>query len=58
VDFFSRMIVGWRFAAHMRDPLVLDALEMAVGQRQPQTRGLLVHHSDQGSSPAATSRSR
>ena len=49
LDVFSRMIVGWQFAAHMRDTLVLDALEMAVGQRRPQTRGLLVHHSDQGS---------
>jgi transposase InsO family protein len=49
LDVFSRMLVGWQFAAHMRDSLVLDALEMAVGQRQPETRGLLVHHSDQGS---------
>ena len=49
LDVFSRMIVGWQFAPHMRDTLVLDALEMAVGQRRPQTRGLLVHHSDQGS---------
>jgi putative transposase len=49
LDVFSRMVVGWQFAAHMRDTLVLDALEMAVGQRQPRTRGLLVHHSDQGS---------
>jgi putative transposase len=49
LDVFSRMIVGWQFASHMRDELVLDALAMAVGQRQPTTRGMLIHHSDSGS---------
>ncbi len=49
IDVFSRMIVGWQFASHMRTDLVLDALEMAVGVRAPETRGLLVHHSDMGS---------
>jgi len=49
LDVFSRKIVGWQFAAHMRTSLVLDALEMAVGLRTPQTRGMLIHHSDQGS---------
>lgn len=46
LDAFSRRIVGWAMANHLRTELVLDALEMAVGQRRP--RGV-IHHSDQGS---------
>jgi putative transposase len=46
-DAFSRRIVGWSMADHMRHELVVDALEMALAQRRP-ARGL-VHHSDQGS---------
>jgi putative transposase len=49
LDVFSRMIVGWQFACHMRTELVLDALGMAVAQRRSRTRGMLIHHSDQGS---------
>jgi putative transposase len=45
VDAFSRRVVGWSMANHLRAELVLDALEMAVGQRRP--RGV-IHHSDQG----------
>lgn len=48
VDCFSRFIVGWRLAAHMRTDLPLDALEMALWQRDVQS-GQLVHHSDRGS---------
>src|SRR4051794_11823077 len=47
MDCFSRRIVGWAIADHLRAELVIDALEMAVARRQP-ARGL-VHHSDQGS---------
>jgi putative transposase len=36
VDACSRKIVGWSMANHLRTELVLDALEMAVGQRRPQ----------------------
>ena len=43
---FSRRIVGWSMADHLRTELVLDALEMAVGQRKPRD---VIHHSDQGS---------
>jgi len=39
-------IVGWSMANHLRAELLLDALEMAVGQRRPKD---VVHHSDQGS---------
>lgn len=46
-DLFSRRIVGWSMADHMRTELVVDALKMAVHRRQPE-RGL-IHHSDQGS---------
>ena len=49
LDVFSRMIVGWQFAQHMRTSLVLDALEMAVGNRTPDPGELLIHHSDRGS---------
>ena len=45
-DLFSRLIVGWSMADHLRAELVVDALEMAVARRRPE-RGL-IHHSDQG----------
>lgn len=48
VDAFSRMIVGWRVAAHMRTDMVLDALEMARWSRGTDLEGL-VAHSDAGS---------
>jgi putative transposase len=47
VDCFSRFIVGWRLAAHMRTDLPLDALEMALWQRDVRS-GQLTHHSDRG----------
>jgi putative transposase len=46
-DAFSRRIVGWQMADHMRTELVVGALEMAVSQRRPEPG--LIHHSDQGS---------
>ena len=46
LDAWSRKVVGWPMANHLRAELVLDAMEMAVGQRRP---GNVVHHSDQGS---------
>jgi putative transposase len=45
-DLFSRRIVGWAMAAHMRQDLVIDALRMAVAARKPP-RGT-IHHSDHG----------
>ena len=47
VDAFSRLIVGWRVAAHMRTQMVLDALEMARTSRGAHLGGL-VAHSDAG----------
>jgi putative transposase len=49
IDAYSRRIVGWQFASHMRTDLVLDALRMALHQRQPGADVALVHHSDAGS---------
>ena len=45
-DVFSRRIVGWQLASHLRTDLPLDALEMAVYQRRPGEA--LIHHSDRG----------
>lgn len=47
VDCYSRMVVGWATAAHMRDELCLAALDGAIARRNPPP-GLL-HHSDRGS---------
>lgn len=46
LDLYSRKIVGWSMAEHMRVDLVKDALSMALLRRRP-ARGLL-HHSDRG----------
>jgi len=45
LDAWSRRIVGWAMATHLRTELVLDALNMALWQRRPQA---VIHHSDQG----------
>jgi len=46
MDLYSRRIVGWSMADHLRTELCLDALQMAIKQRT-KIRGL-VHHSDRG----------
>jgi putative transposase len=46
LDLFSRRVVGWAMTDHMRETLVNEALQMALGRRQPES-GLL-HHSDRG----------
>jgi transposase InsO family protein len=46
LDCYSRMIVGWQIATHLRTDLILDALEMAIFRRDV-TAGL-VHHSELG----------
>jgi len=45
LDVWSRRVVGWCMATHLRTELVLTALEMAVWRRQPSG---VIHHSDQG----------
>lgn len=49
LDVFSRMIVGWQIANHMRTELPLDALEMALWRRRIKKDCGLIHHSDRGS---------
>jgi len=51
IDVYSRRVVGWQFAEHMRTDLVLDALRMALGLRGRGADVELVHHSDAGSQP-------
>ena len=46
LDAWSRRVVGWSMASHLRTELVLDALNMAIWQRRPEQ---VIHHSDQGS---------
>jgi putative transposase len=45
VDAFSRRVVGWAMALHLRTELVLTALDMALAQRRPAA---VIHHSDHG----------
>ncbi|MCY1066671.1 IS3 family transposase [Nannocystis sp. RBIL2] len=52
IDLFSRRVVGWSMADHMRTELVLGALRAALGHREPSDEGL-VFHSDRGSQYAA-----
>jgi putative transposase len=49
IDVYSRRIVGWQLAGHMRTDLVLDALRMALSRRRAGADVELVHHSDAGS---------
>jgi putative transposase len=46
IDAWSRRVVGWSMASHLRTELVLDALEMALWNRRPKPG--LIHHSDHG----------
>lgn len=45
IDAWSRRVVGWAMATHLRTGLVLEALQMAIQQRRPQD---VIHHSDHG----------
>ena len=49
LDVYSRRIVGWQFAGHMRAQLVVDALQMALATRERVAHVELIHHSDKGS---------
>ena len=54
LDVWSRRIVGWAIGEQMTAELVLAALNMALQQRKPVG---VIHHSDQGSTPALPSAS-
>jgi transposase InsO family protein len=49
IDVFARRIVGWRVSSSMHTDFVLDALEQALYDRQPERNNSLIHHSDRGS---------
>lgn len=49
IDVYSRRVVGWQLASHMRTDLVLDALRIALGTRQVGADSRLVAHTDRGS---------
>lgn len=49
LDAYSRRIVGWQAATHMRTDLPLDALEMALWRQKIKKDAVLIHHSDRGS---------
>jgi putative transposase len=52
VDLFSRRVVGWAMAQHLRTQLVEDALDAALGAREPAPN--MIHHSDRGCQYAST----
>jgi transposase InsO family protein len=49
IDVYARRIVGWRVSRSMHTDFVLDALEQALYDRQPERDGSLICHSDRGS---------
>jgi len=48
LDVYTRRIVGWKLASHMRQSLVSDAFEMALVGRQEHEDGAMIAHSDNG----------
>jgi transposase InsO family protein len=53
LDVYSRKVVGWSMASHLRTELVVDALEMALWRRKPEAG--LIHHTDRGAQYTALS---
>jgi transposase InsO family protein len=47
LDAFSRKVIGWALATHLRAELAIEALDMAIAARRPAP-GSLIHHSDRG----------
>ncbi len=56
LDIYSRRVVGWSMATHLRTELVVDALEMALWRRNPDVG--LIHHTDRGAQYTALSFSK
>ena len=48
VDAWSRRVIGWSIADHLRTELVTDALDMAIWRRRPEPGSGLIHHADHG----------
>ena len=55
IDVWSRRVVGWAMADHLRTELVMDAFDMAIKQRRPTD---VIHHSDQGCQYTSTAFSK
>lgn len=53
LDVYSRRVVGWSMATHLRTELVVDALEIALWRRRPNAG--LIHHTDRGAQYTALS---
>jgi putative transposase len=53
LDAFSRRVIGWAMADHLKASLAIDALKMAIERRKP-VPGSLIHHSDQGTQYACS----
>ncbi len=49
IDLHSRRVIGWSMSERMTRRLVMDAMEMAIGQRRPDKQSGLIFHSDRGS---------
>jgi transposase InsO family protein len=49
IDLYSRRVIGWSVAAHVRTELVADALKMAIATRRGTIAAGVVFHSDRGS---------
>ena len=49
MDLHSRRVIGWSMSEHMTRHLVMDAMQMAIGQRHPDKDSGLIFHSDRGS---------
>ena len=48
VDAWSRRVIGWSIADHLRTELVADALDMAIWRRRPEPGSGLIHYADHG----------
>lgn len=48
IDAWSRRVIGWSIADHLRTELVVDALDMACWRRKPDPDAGLIHHTDHG----------
>ncbi len=48
IDAWSRRVIGWSIADHLRTELVVDALDMACWRRKPEPDSGLIHHTDHG----------
>ena len=58
IDLHSRRIIGWSMSERMTRHLVMDAMNMAIGQRRPKPHSGLIFHSDRGRASIAAPSSR